>query len=141
MSPIESIGNNSTYTSKTTKPLHETQAKRVFKNFMRDIKFKSQAIVRESSWCRFHLQNMLLFFSVIIVFVLCFYDRHENDEKRYDSFLIARGSCNLKQDDTFFLYNKNYSTQCFEDIVSPGEMHNPWMLFIFMGIAAAIKNR
>ena len=103
---------------------------------MRDIKFKSQAIVRESSWCRFLLQNMLLFFSVIIGFVLCFYDRHENDEKRYDSFLITRGSCNLKQDDTFL---KKY-TQCFEDIVSPGEMHNPWMLFVFMGIAAAFKN-
>jgi hypothetical protein len=103
---------------------------------MREIKYQSQSVVREASWCRFQLQNMLLFCAVTIVFVLCMYDRHVFDEKRYDSFLITRGSCNLKQDDTFL---KKF-TQCFEDIVSPGEMHNPWMLFVFMGIAAAFKN-
>ena len=149
-SPISSTGaspgsiasNSTTNTFKATDPEHEKQAHKIFEDVMREIKYKSQSVVREASWCRFQLQNMLLFCAVTIVFVLCMYDRHVYDEKRYDSFLITRGSCNLKQDDTFLVLpvNSQLSSQCFENIVSPGEMHNPWMLFVFMGIAAAFKN-
>ena len=138
VSPGSIASNSTTNTFKATKPEDEQQAHKIFEDVMREIKYQSQSVVREASWCRFQLQNMLLFCAVTIVFVLCMYDRHVYDEKRYDSFLIARGSCNLKQDDIFL--KKEYNTQCFEDIVSPGEMHNPWMLFIFMGIASAFKN-
>ena len=145
-SPSSSTGasnasNSTTNTFEATEPGDEQQAHKIFEDVMREIKYQSQSVVREASWCRFQLQNMLLFCAVTIVFVLCMYDRHVFDEKRYDSFLITRGSCNLKQDDTFLIPSKKYrDTQCFENIVSPGEMHNPWMLFVFMGIAAAFKN-